>query len=138
MAMLTIIDDNEDFAHAVATVLRNSGHDVKVEFNIKSAKRNLTERLPDLIILDAMLPENGSASFEVASALRHFDEEFKEIPIMLMTSAINTSVQRFTPPDIDNFLLPIDDFIEKPIDFDILQEKITGLLSRKNNKQLYN
>ena len=138
MAMLTIIDDNEDFANAVATVLRSFGHDVKVELNIKSAKRNLTERLPDLIILDVMLPENGSASFEVASALRHFDEEFKEIPIMMMTSAKNKYVQQFMSPDSDNFWLPIDDFIEKPIDFDILQEKITGLLSRKNYNRSYN
>ena len=138
MAMLTIIDDNEDFADAVATVLRNTGHDVKVELNINSAKRNLTERLPDLIILDAKLPENGSASFEVASALQHFDEEFKEIPIMMMTSEKNNHVQKFKSTEIDKFLLPIDDFIEKPIDFSILQEKIIGLLSRKNHKQLYN
>ena len=138
MAMLTIIDENEDFAHAVATVLRNSGHDVKVELNIKSAKRSLMERLPDLIILDVMLPENGSASFEVASALRHFDEEFKEIPIVMMTSAKNKFVHKLKQPDSDNYFLPIDDFIEKPIDFDILQEKIAGLLSRKNYKQLYN
>ncbi len=38
MAVLSIIDDDENFAQAVATVLKNSGHDVKVELSIKAPK----------------------------------------------------------------------------------------------------
>ncbi len=131
MAVLTIIDDDEDFANAVAIVLRDAGHDVKVELSIKYAKRNLSERLPDLLILDVMFPEKSTAGFELARALRHFGEEFKEIPI-LMLSAINTKFPLgFSSYDIDDNWLPIDDFIEKPVDFDELKEKITKLLSRK-------
>ena len=138
MAVLTIIDDDEDFAHAVATVLENSGHDVKVELSIKSAKRNLAVRFPDLIILDVMFPEDSSAGFEMARALRHFDEEFKEIPI-IMLSAVNSKLPYgFSTRDIDNYWLPVDDFLEKPVDFNVLQKKVAELLKKKNHNRNYN
>ena len=39
MASILIVDDDEDFAMATATVLRNSGHEVHIELNIKSAEK---------------------------------------------------------------------------------------------------
>ncbi len=130
MACLTIIDDDEDFANAVAIVLSDAGHDVEVELSIKSAKKNLSERFPDLIILDVMFPEKATAGFEMARTLKQFDGKFKDIPILIL-SAINSEFPLgFSSSDIDDNRLPVDDFIEKPVDFDVLKEKVMKLLSR--------
>lgn len=131
MAYLMIIDDDEDFAYATATVLKDSGYEVQIKMNIQSAEKSMKMKQPDLVILDVMFPENGTAGFELARKIRHHDEKLKDIPI-LMLSAINTKFPLgFSSYDIDDNWLPIDDFIEKPVDFDELKEKITKLLSRK-------
>lgn len=66
MAYLLIIDDDEDFAEASAMVLKNDGHEVKIELDIKSGEKSLRERHPDLLVLDVMFPESSSAGFDLA------------------------------------------------------------------------
>ena len=74
--------------------------------------------VPDLIILDIMMPEiNG---YDVCSNLK-FDERFKQIPIIVLTSR-----QQELDPRIGQ-LMGID-YMQKPIDSKILLEKVQRIL----------
>lgn len=134
MAYLLIVDDDEDFASTTATVLRTEGYEVQVELDIDSAVKSMENRPPDLAILDVMFPEDASAGFELARLMRHEKEKLKDIPILMLT-AINTKFPLgFGPKDIDDSWMPVTDFLEKPVDFDVLRDKVARLLSAENTK----
>ena len=123
-----IVDDDEDFASTTATVLRKEGYDVQVELDIDSAVKSMESKPPDLAILDVMFPEDASAGFELARTMRHESGKLKNIPILMLT-AINTKFPLgFGSKDIDEDWMPITEFMEKPVDFDVLREKVAKLL----------
>ena len=128
MTYLLIVDDDEDFASTIATVLRKEGYEVQVELDIESAVKSMENRPPDLAILDVMFPEDASAGFELARLMRHEKEQLKNIPILMLT-AINTKFPLgFGSKDIDEEWMPVTEFLEKPVDFDVLREKVAKLL----------
>jgi DNA-binding response OmpR family regulator len=128
MACLLIVDDDEDFANSVTTVLRKEGHDVQVELDTDDALQSMENKPPDLVILDVMFPEDASAGFELARIMRHKSEKLKSVPILMLT-AVNTRFPLgFGPKDIDERWLPVTDFLEKPVDFDVLRRKVAKLL----------
>ena len=129
MPYLLIVDDDEDFASTTATVLREEGYDVQVELDIDSAVISMESKPPDLAILDVMFPEDASAGFELARLMRHEKEQLKNIPILMLT-AINTKFPLgFGSKDIDEEWMPVTEFLEKPVDFDVLREKVAKLLN---------
>ena len=132
MAYVLIVDDDEDFATTTATVIQSEGHEVHIELDTESAAKNMRERTPDLVVLDVMFPEDASAGFELARFMRHEDEMLRTVPILMLT-AINAEFPLcFGPNDIDSEWLPVTDFLEKPVDFDVLKDKVAKLLSKDN------
>ena len=131
MAYLLIVDDDEDLATAAAKVLGNAGHEVEIVLETAKALESMEKRRPDLVILDVMFPEDSSAGFELARTIRHYNDKLKEIPILMLT-AVNTKFPLgFSSRDIDDKWLPVADFLEKPVDLDILRNKVTALLERE-------
>ena len=130
MAYLLIVDDDEDFVSAAATVLRNAGHEVHFELTIKSAGKSMEDRRPDLIILDVMFPESSSAGFELARKICHKKSPLKNIPILMLTAVNAQFPLGFGTQDIDESWLPVEDFLEKPVDLDVLSKKVTEMLEK--------
>jgi len=128
MAYVMIVDDDEDFAETIALVIKNEGHEVQNKYDTESAFQSMQDRTPDLVLLDVMFPEDSSAGFELARAMRHENEKLKKVPILMLT-AINAKFPLgFGPNDIDSDWMPVTDFLEKPVDFDVLREKLEKLL----------
>ncbi len=128
MAYLMIVDDDEDFASAAATVLRDAGHEVEIELEAASAIKRMEDNLPDLVILDVMFPEDSSAGFELARAMRHYSDKLKDVPVLMLTAVNAKFPLGFSSRDIDDTWLPVADFLEKPVDFDTLRNKVDALL----------
>jgi DNA-binding response OmpR family regulator len=131
MAFLLIIDDDEEFADAVATVCRAQGHEVVLENDYRAAPARFSERLPDAVILDVMFPENPSGGFELARTIR---KKWGDIPILMLTAVNQQFPLGFSNKDIDAAWLPVADFVEKPVDFEVLKMKIEDLLEAAENR----
>ena len=135
MSYLLIVDDDEDFSTAVATVLRAKGHDVRIELDLSSAIRSMTERRPDLVLLDVMFPEDSTGGFELAREMRWRHESLKNVPILMLT-AVNTKFPLgFSSKDIDDDWLPVSDFLEKPVDLDVLVERVETMLAARRSRR---
>jgi DNA-binding response OmpR family regulator len=135
MAYVLIVDDDEDFALAVARVLGSAEHEVAIELDTDSGLKSMQARLPDLAILDVMFPEDSSAGFELARKMRHYSDELRDIPVLLLT-AVNTQFPLgFSTRDIDADWMPVSDFLEKPVDFEVLCAKVSALLEQHASKK---
>jgi len=132
MAYVMIVDDDQDFAETIAIVVKREGHEVLMKYDTESAFESMKCKTPDLVLLDVMFPEDSSAGFELARVMRQENEELKMVPILMLT-AINAKFPLgFGPNDIDSEWMPVTDFLEKPVDFDVLRDKVAKLLSRKS------
>jgi CheY-like chemotaxis protein len=132
MAYVLIVDDDEDFAYTAAVVLREDGHEVDIKLDTADATQSMQNRHPDLVVLDVMFPEDASAGFDLARFMRRKSGDLKDVPILMLT-AINTEFPLgFGAKDIDNDWLPVTDFLEKPVDFDVLRQKVAQLLGQAN------
>jgi len=128
MAYVLIIDDDMDFSAATSTVLKSMGHEVETKHDINGVIEKVRSRIPDLLILDVMFPESESAGFDIARELRA-EDDLKKIPILMLT-AVNTKFPLgFSADDIDESWMPITDFLEKPVDFEVLKKKVEQALS---------
>ena len=126
MAYLLVVDDDGDFAGAVAMVLRDQGHEVDIENDAEKTIARVTARRPDAIILDVMFPENDTAGFEIARALRR---KFGALPVLLLTAVNQQFPLGFSNQDIDPTWLPAAEFLEKPIDFKVVLAKVSAILA---------
>ena len=126
MAYVLIVDDDPDFAQAVAMVLRGQGHEIEIESDAEQAIPRIHARRPEAVLLDVMFPENDTAGFEVARAIRR---KFGHLPVLLLTGVNQQFPLGFSNKDLDPNWLPADDFLEKPVDFSVLTEKVAALLA---------
>lgn len=132
MHKILIIEDNPDMALAVAMPLEASGYLLAFAASGQEGLQKVLQFAPDLIILDVMM-ETGTAGFQVSLTLRSPDAhspyaQFRDTPILMLTAIHTTTSLRFGP---DEVYLPVDDFVEKPVDPDILLEKVGALLAGK-------
>ncbi len=130
MAYILIVDDDEDFANTIATVLNSAGHETDIEINTKNVLSRLDEKQPDLLVLDVMFPEDNSAGFKLAREIRQKDEKYENIPVVMLTAVNSEFPFGFSKKDIDDDWLPVSEFIEKPVDLDVLKQKVEKLLSK--------
>ncbi len=129
MSKILIIDDDPDIVMTVRMVLENAGHQVLDAGNGKDGVNVLRQDRPDLIILDVMM-DTATEGFQLALKLRNPDPasdyaEFKDVPILMLTAIHSTTPLKFEP-DIE--YLPVELFVDKPIDPDDLLGKVEWLL----------
>ena len=130
MKKIYIIDDDKDIVEAISMVLESQDYKVGHQLNQESFVENVISFNPDLIIMDVMFPENANAGFEMSRELKKHDQT-ENIPI-LMLSAVNEQgeyVRSFSNRDRDDMYLPVDEFVEKPMQPDKLLQKVAELIS---------
>jgi two-component system, OmpR family, response regulator QseB len=135
MAYLLIVDDDEDFAAAAAKALATDGHEVRVALEIDSAKLSLKERKPDLVILDVMFPEDESAGFDLARWITQGSAKLGRVPILMLTAVNMKYPLGFGSSDCDEYWLPVHDFVDKPVDLNILRGRVSALLGQAPPKE---
>ena len=131
MAKLLIIDDDPDIVLAIRMCLEAEGHQVLDAANTVEGLAKIKADRPDLIILDVMM-DTTTEGFGLALKLRSPDptsgyRAFSKIPILMLTAIHSTTPLRFGP---EQDYLPVDDFVEKPVEPAVLAKKIKKLLEK--------
>jgi len=123
MAIIKIIDDDTEFMENLSLILRKEGYEVTTRDSIEGAVKELAEAMPDLLILDVIFPENPAAGFDLARNIRE-RKDLKKLPVILLTAVNQELPMDFSSKDIDPEWMPVEDFVEKPVNFEELLGKI--------------
>jgi len=121
--LVLVADDEEDIRALVAFRLERAGYEVITAADGAEALTLATTRLPDLVVLDMMMPK--ATGLEVTRSLRGQDET-KDIPVILLTArAQEADVAR-------GFEAGVDDYVKKPFSPQDLQLRVQTLLERRS------
>ncbi|HEY9781807.1 MAG TPA: response regulator [Leptolyngbyaceae cyanobacterium] len=119
---ILVVDDIEDNLSLLQAILMEEGYEVDITKDGKSALAKIEASPPDLLLLDAMMPQmNG---YEVTRRIRQ-NKNLPFIPIIMITAYEDANV----PEGLD---LGANDFIRKPIDFDELMSRVKATLRLKD------
>ena len=121
--LILLVDDDVDLVDINKTVLERNGFNVITAYTGEDGLKKANEAKPNLIVLDVMM-ETGSDGFNTAKALKKSDNT-KDIPIIMLTS-VNETVPFNFEPDEEN--LPVERFLEKPLDPEKLKSEVQELL----------
>lgn len=119
---ITVVEDNQALAQAVATALNDEGHGVDVIPDGEEASIFLAQEQPDLVILDINLP--GKSGLEVLGELRATGSA---LPVILLTARSETKDR------VAGLDKGADDYLVKPFDIAELLARVRALLRRSGS-----
>jgi DNA-binding response OmpR family regulator len=120
MAKIAIIDDDPDIIDASSLVLTSKGYEVITANNPDDGYKIVKENSPDLIILDVMMNEPDDGFF----LAQKFRKDKITTPIIMYTSVSKTTGIEYGV----NEMVPVNEYVEKPISPAQLIEKVEKLL----------
>jgi DNA-binding response OmpR family regulator len=126
MTLVAIVEDEPSISEVVSLYLERAGYHVQIYADGLLAQTAFSRQLPDLIILDVMLP--GMDGFALIRTLR----DRSDVPIILLTS------RREESDRIAGLELGADDYVVKPFSPQELVSRVRAVLRRiskdeKNN-----
>ena len=119
MTSILIIEDNTEYAGTLGANLRREGYDVTLAYNGVDGLERAKRSMPDLIVLDLMLPSMGG--YAVLQRLR---DSGLAIPVLVMT-ALGTEDEK-----LRGFALGADDYVVKPCGLLEILARVRALLRR--------
>ncbi len=125
---ILMVDDEPKIIEAVAAYLENNGYEPIIAYDGEQALSLFEKRIPDLIILDLMLPKISGE--EVCKAIRRTSR----VPIIMLTAKIDEAEK------INGLDIGADDYITKPFSPRELMARINSLFRRtkEGNEPLFN
>ena len=124
--MIYILEDDKNIREIESYSLKNSGYSVEEFEYAKPFWNKVSERKPDLVLLDIMLPDSDGV--EVLKKLRR-NPETKKVPVVMVT-AKSTEIDKVK--GLDN---GADDYITKPFGVMELISRVKAVLRRVNQME---
>ena len=121
MKEILIVDDDRDVFESMKIVLEAEGYGVDWATNGAEAIQKAKAKKPDLMILDVMM-NSDDEGFQVTYKMKQ-DAELSSIPIVMVTSVSSRTGFSFNR-DRDEDFLPVNEFLEKPVDPRVLLDKV--------------
>lgn len=118
MVDILLVEDNKELSELMSSFLLCEGYQVQCVFSGEEAEEYLVHNNVRLVLLDIMLP--GMDGFSVCSHIR----QKGNTPIIVLSARVDKESK------MNGFNLGADDYIEKPVDIDLLNAKIAALFKR--------
>ncbi|PST82343.1 response regulator [Pedobacter yulinensis] len=119
-----VLEDDIDIRYIIEYLLKDEGYELQLSSNVEELKQKLNDSLPDLFIIDVMLPDGNG--IDICRDLKE-DIFTKHIPVIVMSAnpkSKELSVEAYA-----------DDYISKPFDLDYVVSRIEKQLTRNKVKE---
>ena len=120
MTKVLIIDDDPDVRLIMNTLMKKQGYEVETAFDRSDALSKLEEFTPSVILLDVLL--SGTDGRELCKEIKDNDD-LKSVPVIMVSAHPGAS------ENIHSY--GADDFISKPINTELLLDKLDKLINEK-------
>jgi two-component system phosphate regulon response regulator PhoB len=127
MSRIVVVEDEPAIAELIAINLRHAGHEVTLAANAEQARFEIDGELPDLVILDWMLP--GQSGVSLAQQWRAA-ERTRDLPIIMLTARSEESDK------VVGLEAGADDYLTKPFSTKELVARIRAVLRRRSPQSL--
>jgi len=114
-----LVEDDIEISKVNENMLKLSGYDARAAINLSEAGRAVAEYIPDIIVLDIMLPDGNGLDF-----LRDLRGRGYDTPVLLLTALGEPG------DELKGFIAGGDDYLSKPYHYDIFMARIAALLRR--------
>jgi len=126
LGKILIVDDEQDIVELMEYNLQDAGYETLAAHNGADAIRKAGQFVPDLILLDVMMPEKDG--FQTIKELRSKPQLDHTIVIFLTALSDEKS-------EIEGLKLGADDYIYKPLKPDLIIQRVRTALRRKRKKE---
>ena len=127
MNRVLVVEDEAAIAELVALNLRHAGFEVTIADTADAAQSAIDRALPDLVLLDWMLP--GMSGIDFARQLRA-DPRTRRLPIIMLTARAEERDK------IEGLDIGADDYVTKPFSVSELMARVRALLRRAKRTTL--
>jgi two-component system phosphate regulon response regulator PhoB len=121
-AKILVVEDEPAIQALISVNLKRAGHEVIAALDAESARRHVDEALPDLILLDWMLP--GASGLDFARRLRG-EPRTRDVPIIMLTARGEEADK------VQGLTVGADDYVTKPFSPRELLARIQAVLRRQ-------
>jgi diguanylate cyclase (GGDEF)-like protein len=120
-----VVDDDPDYMRVVLAYFKEEPYEVLTARDGLDALRIVEEESPDLILMDVLMPKMDG--IEVCKALKHEErfQRYRHIPVIIFTSLADLASK------VKGIQAGADDFLVKPLDKDLLKERVKSLIEAK-------
>lgn len=125
LARILLIEDDPSIAEIVAYNLRHADYEVSVANDGREGLEVARQQIPDLIILDLMLPSMDG--IEICRQLRA-DVQTRDVLVVILTAKAEENDQ------VIGFAVNADDYVTKPFSVRVLLERVRALLRRRDQR----
>ncbi len=127
---ILIVDDDVDHTKSIQIILESNQYSVVTASDRNEGMEKAKLEKPDLFILDVMM-STWHDGFEMSRELKK-DPQFKDIPILILTAVKERTGLGFKSTAGDPEWLPVDGFLDKPVEPENLLSEVTSILSGKS------
>jgi DNA-binding response OmpR family regulator len=116
------IEDDRDTASLICEELLDRGFEVRAAYNGREGLAAILKEPPDLVLCDIGMP--GMSGFELLGTLTTMEPRFGSMPFVFLTALSDHDTE------LKGWQLGADDYLTKPVDYDVLAALITARLAR--------
>ena len=119
--VILVIDDSNTNVVLLEAILSGMGYFIETAMSVKEANQSMLKQLPDLILLDLLMPKDNGYDFlkEIKA-----NEDTKHIPVLVISAVTDADNVRKT------LSMGAADYIKKPVDIQTLVEKVKSILQK--------
>jgi len=116
------IEDDRETASLICEELVDRGFEVRAAYNGRDGLAAILHEPPDLVLSDISMP--GMSGFDLLGTLTSMEPRFESMPFVFLTALGDLG------NELKGWQLGADDYLTKPVDYDVLAALITARLAR--------
>ena len=121
MAIILCVEDEPQLRKLIAMELEDAGYDVAEAAHGREAIDKILEQRPDLILSDVTMPQLDG--YRMLETLWSDHPEYADVPFVLLSAMVDRA------KTIAGIELKAENYLTKPIDFDLLLERVAAVLA---------